>query len=635
MATNEILKPRPPPPTCHNLTAGEIAALKSISQNQNIIIKRADKGGAVVLMNKLDYIQEGLRQLNDTKFYKKIPKDTTNKLATDIQNFLQFLKTRKVLPVEHISFLTPKNPRTPIFYLLPKIHKRNNPGRPIVSACDGPTEKLSAYLDFFLQPLAQKVNSYIKDTNHFLQKLENLGTIPQNAYLITIDVVALYTNIPHREGILAVKEALETRSEKQPLTWVLLRILHLILTKTAFKFNDSFYEQIAGTTMGTKCAPSYAILFMGKFEEDFMRTRHTLPMVWWRFIDDIFMIWPHSPGELYSFLEALNNVHESIKFTTNISQTQVNFLDVSIYKDTHGNIRTGLYTKPTDAHLYLHYTSYHPKHQKNSIPFSQAIRLRRICSTSELLQEATQQLSTNLQQRGYPKEMINQAILKASQLDRNTLLKNTSPQRDKQNIIPFITTYNPFNPPIHKILYTNRHILSSSPELKFLSDHKLIIVNKRSMNLQHILTRTDINKPQLKTGSNPCQSPCTTCKYMTPTDHNTVWTTKQSIPIQGRLNCKTKSVVYVLSCKKCGLQYVGQTGNTFNERFRAHLTDIRQGNAFKPVSRHFTSYNHSTDDVIATIVTQTSNNVNIRLRTEEVYISIFNSRHPAGLNLIQ
>ena len=130
--------------------------------------------------------------------------------------------------------------------------------------------------------------------------------------------------------------------------------------------------------MGTKCAPSYAILFMGKFEEDFMRTRHTLPMVWWRFIDDILMIWPHSLGELYSFLEALNNVHESIEFTTNISQTQVNFLHVSIYKDTHGNIRTGLYTKPMDVHLYLHYTSYHPKHQKNSIPYSQAIRLRRI-----------------------------------------------------------------------------------------------------------------------------------------------------------------------------------------------------------------------------------------------------------------
>ena len=100
------------------------------------------------------------------------------------------------------------------------------------------------------------------------------------------------------------------------------------------------------------------------------------------------------------------------------------------------------------------------------------------------------------------------------------------------------------------------------------------------------------------------------------------------------LDYKTIYPYPILSCKKCGLQYVGQTGNTFNERFRAYLTDITQGNTFKLVSRHFTSDNHSTDDVIATIITQTSNNVNIRLRTE-VFINIFNSRHPAGLNLIQ
>ena len=183
-------------------------------------------------------------------------------------------------------------------------------------------------------------------------------------------------------------------------------------------------------------------------------------------------------------------------------------------------------------------------HQKNNIPYSQAVRLRQICSTPKLLKEATQQLTTNLQQHGYPKEMINQTIRKASLLDRNTLLQNTLPQQYKQNIIPFITTYNPFIPPIQKIFCTNRDILSSSLELKFLSDHKLIIVNKRYMNLQHILTRTDINKPQLNTGSDPCQSPCITCKYMTHTDHITVWTTKQSIPIQSRLNCKTRSVMY-------------------------------------------------------------------------------------------
>ena len=83
------------------------------------------------------------------------------------------------------------------------------------------------------------------------------------------------------------------------------------------------------------------------------------------------------------------------------------------------------------------------------------------------------------------------------------------------------------------------------------------------------------------------------------------------------------------------LQYIGQTGNTFNERFRAHLTDIRQQNTVKPVSRHFTTNSHSVHDINAAVLTTTTGNVNVRLRTEEVLIYKFQSRSPSGLNLIQ
>ena len=273
-----------------------------------------------------------------------------------------------------LTFIMPRNCRTPLFYLLPKIHKKNNPGRPIVSACDSPTEKISMYLDTFLHPLAQKTDSYIKDTTHFLQNLNKLGKINKDALLVTIDVTSLYTNIPHRDGIRASKEALDRRTTQEPKTWVLLRLLHFILTKTAFKFDNKFYEQISGTTMGTKCAPSYAIIFMGKLENDFLSTVRQQPLIWWRYIDDIFMIWPHSYQELCSFLTALNSFHETIKFTSEISDTAVNFLDVTVKKDNTGKIHTLLYTKPTDAHLYLHYSSFHPKHQKKSLPYSQALR---------------------------------------------------------------------------------------------------------------------------------------------------------------------------------------------------------------------------------------------------------------------
>ena len=589
-----------------------------------------------MILNKTDYIQEGLRQLNDRHFYTPLERDITLKITTEIKSFLSFLKRRNLLPEEHIEYLTPKNCRTQLFYLLPKIHKANNPGRPIVSACDGPTEKLSAFVDVYLQPLAQTTKSYIKDTNHFLQKLNDLGVIPPESILVTIDVTSLYTNIPHREGILACKDALEKRQTKEPKTWILLRLLHFILAKTCFKFNDKYYEQISGTTMGTKCAPSYAIIFMGKFEEDFLSRQHIPPLVWWRYIDDIFVIWPHSREELDSFISRLNQVHNTIKFTSDISETSVNFLDVKISKDIHGRLTTSLYTKPTDAHLYLHYSSYHPIQQKKSIPYSQAVRIRRICSTIESYYEATLILKNNLQARGYPIRLIDSAISKAARLDRTTLLHPQEyPDQQKKDTIPFILTYNPYNPRIRHILHSNLRILNSSPDTCDLAKKQLQVVYRRPINLKQSLVKADLSPKNILKGSGPCNTPCIACPYVTQTTKLTCWSTKQEFTINGNFNCKSKNVIYVISCRSCGLQYVGQTGNTLNERLRGHLFDIRSNNQYKPVSRHFNQERHTLHDVNVTAVTQTTNDANVRLRTEEVWIAKLQTREPKGLNIIQ
>ena len=103
---------------------------------------------------------------------------------------------------------------------------------------------------------------------------------------------------------------------------------------------------------------------------------------------------------------------------------------------------------------------------------------------------------------------------------------------------------------------------------------------------------------------------------------------KETFPIHGRFNCKTKKVIYVITCTKCGLQYVSQSSYTFNERFRNHLSDIRQENADKPVSRHFSTNSHNVKDVSAIIVTSTNGNINIRHKTEEAWIARLQSRMP-------
>ena len=90
----------------------------------------------------------------------------------------------------------------------------NAPGRPVISNCGYYTENISAFLDFHLQPLAQVVKSYIEVANDFLNKLRSLPKLPDNIILCTVDVVALYSNIPHEESLSGLSKRLDNRMEK-------------------------------------------------------------------------------------------------------------------------------------------------------------------------------------------------------------------------------------------------------------------------------------------------------------------------------------------------------------------------------------------------------------------------------------
>ena len=88
---------------------------------------------------------------------------------------------------------------------------------------------------------------------------------------------------------------------------------------------------MSGTAMGTKLTPSYANLFMTKFEEKYVYTYPLQPKLWKRFIDDIFMIWPHGMDSLLEFIDHLNIVHPIIRFSGDISHSKIFFLDLTIY----------------------------------------------------------------------------------------------------------------------------------------------------------------------------------------------------------------------------------------------------------------------------------------------------------------
>ena len=99
--------------------------------------------------------------------------------------------------------------------------------------------------------------------------------------------------------------------------------------------------------MGTKCAPSYANIFMGWFEEKFIFLLLTnLSDFYLHFIDN-FLIWNGTKSESDNFLKKINEFHPSIKFECKMSKTGINFLNTTMFK-VDNKLRTNVYVKPTD-----------------------------------------------------------------------------------------------------------------------------------------------------------------------------------------------------------------------------------------------------------------------------------------------
>ena len=249
---------------------------------------------------------------------------------------------------------------------------------PVISSVNCHTSKISEYVDYHLQPIVREIRSYVKDTSEFLRKISAVEFVPDN-YLVSLDVKSIYTNIPSAEVIKAVKESLENHPKRAVATKVITTFLALILTLD-FIFNSRNYLQAKACAMGTICAPSYANIFMDHFEKKLIYPFiKGFSLIYLRFIDDIFFIWTGNKKDLMKFLNELDTKHESIKFEYQISKTSITFLDPEAYIK-NSKLYTKIYRKQTDCQTFLNINSEHAKSLKISIPYSQALRIKRICS---------------------------------------------------------------------------------------------------------------------------------------------------------------------------------------------------------------------------------------------------------------
>ena len=259
--------------------------------------------------------------------------------------------------------------------------------------------------------------------------------------------------------------------------------------------------------MGTICAPAYANTFMAYFEEKFIYPLiDAKTLLYLRFIDDIFMIWTKSEKDLIEFLNELNTKHTSIKFEFKYST---------------------LYKKPTDRQNYLHSKSEHPYSLKKSIAYSQALRIKRICSTQNEFEKHSSNLLQQLKKKAYHHDSLKEQIEKARVQER-TLLLNKNPEEVKQSI-PISIICNRTLPKIKSIVAKHWHVLQVNPELKERFQSSPIIAFRKNKNLKQTIGNNTIehNKKLIRSNnkvngkSSPCLSNTKTlcCKQVVSTTH--------------------------------------------------------------------------------------------------------------------
>ena len=341
----------------NNLSPAEKEALIPLSKRRDIAIKAADKGGAVVVWSRPLYITEANRQLSDGRFYERLDHDPLKENQNVVKTTITEMIRDNKLPPSAKGLIVP-TPQTSGFFLLPKIHKAGNNGRPIVSTCCCPTENIASYLDQIMSPLVRNLGTYVKDTNHALRIFNDFhfdNTTTGERFLYTMDIKSLYTVIPNNSGLEALAYFLNKRPVLYPPTSTLTRLAELMLTLNAFTFNGDFYQQIGGVAMGSKMGPNYASIFVGYVEERIASQYHGfVPQLHKGYIDDVIGIACCSRVDLENYIRLLSNFHPALQFTHTISDTELSFLDITLRITDH-HINTTIYYKDTDTHTYLHH----------------------------------------------------------------------------------------------------------------------------------------------------------------------------------------------------------------------------------------------------------------------------------------
>ena len=257
------------PPIKPNNTVDEFKAIKELREDQSRVVLTTDKGVAMVIMDKKEYMDKAIGLLSDTNTYMIISRDPTNEHKNNLIGILKDIKANRWTQGLNLFQNVPYQCSAPTVLWSPQNPQSWHPLRPIVSSRGSITYGVAKELASIIHPLVGQSQHHLKNTQHFIQQIQQVK-LEQGEVISSYDVKALFTSVPVDPSINIVKQRLTQDPTLPQRTQMsipqIVTLLEFCLKNTYFLFQGKYYEQVHGAAMGSPISPLIANLFMEEFE---------------------------------------------------------------------------------------------------------------------------------------------------------------------------------------------------------------------------------------------------------------------------------------------------------------------------------------------------------------------------------